>query len=64
MISLLCVNKRHSTTCVGMFTGEHDITCDFFHGQVSNVAERAAARRAAGELGPAAGAYQVPTLAL
>lgn len=47
-----------------MFTREHNITGDFLHGEVTYVAERAAARGAAGQLGPAAGAYQVPALAL
>lgn len=64
MVRFFSVNKCYSTTCVRVFAGEHNITCHFFHGQVPDVAEGATACRAAGELGPAAGAYQVPALAL
>lgn len=64
MLRLLCVHQSYSTAGVGVFTREHNIAGDFLHGEVTDVAERAAARGAAGQLGPAAGAHQVPALAL
>lgn len=64
MLSLLGVHKSYGTASVGVFTGEHNIAGDFLHGEVAYVAERAAARRAAGQLGAAARAHQVPALAL
>lgn len=47
-----------------MFTREHNITSDLFHGEVADVAEGPPAGGAAGQLGPAAGADEVPALAL
>lgn len=64
MLRLLSVHERDSTAGVGVFTWEHNIAGDFLHGEVAYIAERATACRTAGQLGPAAGAHQVPALAL
>lgn len=64
MLRLLRVHQGDSTASVGVFTWEHNIAGHFLHSEVAYVAEGAAASRAAGQLGTAAGAHQVPTLAL
>lgn len=64
MLSFLSVNKSDCAASIGVFAGEHYITGHFLHSEVAYVAEGAAARRAAGQLGTAARADQVPALAL
>lgn len=64
MLSFLSVNKGDCAACVGVFAGEHYIASHFFHGEVAYVAEGAATRRAARQLGTAARADQMPALAL
>lgn len=64
MFGLLSVHEGDCAACVRVFAREHDVTGDFLHGEVAYVAEGAAAGRAAGQLGPAAGAHEVPALTL
>lgn len=64
MLRFLGVYKSNCAARVGVFTREHDIAGYLLHGEVADVAQRPAARGAAGELGPAARAHQVPALAL
>jgi len=53
---------RASTGCV--FAREHDGGGDFFHGEISDVAERTATRRATLKLWPTSGANNVSGLTL
>lgn len=64
MLRFLRVHESNCAACVGVFAREHHITGDFFHSEVADVAEGAAARGAAGQLGAAARADEVPALAL
>lgn len=64
MLGLFCVDESDGAARVGVLAGKHHVTSDFLHGEVANVAKRAATRGAARQLGPAAGAHQVPALAL
>lgn len=64
MLRLLRVHESDSAASVGVFTREHNVAGDLLHGEVADVAERTAARRAARQLGAAARAHQVPALAL
>lgn len=58
------MDEGYGTAGVGVFAREHNVAGDFFHGEVAYIAERAAARRAARQLGPAARADEVPALTL
>lgn len=64
MLSFLRMNESDSAACVGVFAGKHYITSNFFHSKVAYVTEGTAAGRAARQLGSAAGADEMSTLAL
>lgn len=64
VLGFLGVHEGDGAARVGVLAGEHDVAGHLLHGEVADVAERAAARGAARQLGSAAGAHQVPALAL
>lgn len=64
VLSFLGMDEGDGAARVGMLAWEHHVARDLLHGEVAYVAEGPAARGAAGQLRPAAGAHQVPALAL